>query len=375
MGKFVKMKQLVGAVCLALLMWQCGSDHHMALDQAAREPLSPEVPTGVNFGYLLYDNDFNAVPTDVRPTRYVTTHLDSLGVGLVYALDKEQAFSPGLHAQLPNVKVPTWYHISLKALQYSEDVAPALQRGFLVVSVERGDSIVEYQPYSIDQWLDRYQRHIVDKWERLEWWHPLPDAVAGDQIKVYVWNPEGGVLHLDDLRVEVWQELPDYEQTHQKSHLLAEFNYEGEGWGPQQTQEQAYRGISAALLYNNAGVGVPYGSSYEQSLSVANVAPGDLIQVELAALKQHGLRQADRAAQMVCELKRNGDLVHWEGWFIDPRLWREGQQTVNEWHRLTWWIEVPENWRPTDVLQIYPWNDTQQRMFVDDLTIHVWKSK
>lgn len=374
MGKLVRMRQLGWVWCLAFLSWHCGSDQPSALNQAARQPLSPEVPAGVTFGYLLYDNDFNAVPMDVPSKRYVTSSLDSLQVGLVYALDQGQEFSPGLHAQLSNTTVPTWYHISLKALQYSDDVEPALQRGFLIVSIERGDSMIQYEAYSIDKWLERYQRHVVDKWERLEWWHRLPETLAGDQIKVYVWNPEGGILHLDDLRVEVWQELPPYKETHQKSHLLAEFNYEGEGWGPQQTQERAYRGISAALLYKGEG-GVPYGSSYEQPLSAANIAPGDVLQIELAALKQHGLRQADRAAQMVCALKRNNATIDWRGWVIDPRLWRDGRQTVNEWHTLTWWIKVPEDWQPNDVVQIYPWNDTQHRLFVDDLTIHVWKPK
>lgn len=372
MGKLTKIKYWCWVLSVIFWGWHCAGDQHNALDQAARTPLSPEPPTAATFSYLLYDNDFNAVPMDASPKRYVTTPLDSVQVGLVYALDKEQAFSPGLHAQLPNITVPTWYHISLKVLQYSDDVEPALQRGFVVVSIERGDSIVEYQPYSIDKWLSRYQRHVVDKWEQLEFWHRLPAVMAGDQIKIYLWNPEGGLLYLDDLKVEVWQVLPPYEQTHQKSHRLAELNYEGDGWGPQKTQEQAYRGIGSALLYKGVG-GVPYGSGYEQPLSAANIAAGDLIQIQFAALKQHGLRQADRTALMVCALNRNGESMDWKGWVIDPRLWRAGQQTVNEWHQLTWWIEVPDDWRPNDVLQIYPWNDTEQRVFLDDLTIYVWK--
>ncbi len=374
MGRSTGIKWVCGMFCWAFLGWQCGGDHPSALDQAARVPLSPKPPAAAVFSYLLYDNDFNAVPIDANPQNYVTTALDSAQVGLVYALDKAQEFSPGLHAQLSAVSVPTWYHISLKALQYSDDVEPALRRGFLVVSIARGDSTIEYQPYSIDEWLDRYQRHVIDKWEQLEWWHPLPAVADGDQIKVYVWNPEGGILQLDDFRVEVWQQPPAYAQDYAQSHVLAEFNYEGEGWGPQKTQERAYRGMGAALLYTGQN-GVPYGSSYDQPLSAANIAPGDLLRVQLVALKQYGLRQADQAARMVCALNRNGKAVFWKGWAIDPRLWRDGRQTFNEWHPLTWWIEVPADWRPNDILQIYPWNNTPQRIFLDDLTIQVWKRR
>lgn len=349
----------------------CQSGEHGGLERAARMPLTPEVPAGAAFDYLLYDNDFNAVPVDADPERYVLSVLDSPAVGMVYHLTKTQEFSPGVEARIGGVWGKAWYRISLRALQNAEDIAPALQRGFVVVSLERGDSIIEYQPYSIDEWLQQYQRHVVDKWEELTIWHPVPDAQVGDLLKVYVWNPEGGDLYIDDFRVERWRPAPTYEQTYQKNKVLLSQSYEGEGWGPQHNQEQAYRGIGAAMLTSRAG-GVAYGSGYQATLAEAGIHAGMMLKVQFAALKQHGVRQADQAARMVLVLERNSTSIHWQGWAIDPRIWKEGEQTVNEWTVLTWWVPIPADARSTDVLKIYPWNNTEHRIFIDDLEMEVW---
>ena len=359
---------------LALLNWRCGGDASTALDRAARTALAPTPPKGMVFDYLLYDNDFNAVPTDAQPEYYVASVLDSPKVGLVYRLSREQAFAPGLYAQLDLTPEQVYYRIELEVLQYAKDVMPALQRGFVVVSLTRKDSTIVYQPYSIDEWMATYQRHLVDKWETLTLWHPLEAAQAGDQLKIYVWNPEGGLLYLNNLKIEVWRPKPRYDQTHQKSHVLTELSYEGANWGPEQTQEQAYRGIGAALLYNGNG-GTAFGRGYQGTLEAANIGAQDVLQIEVVGLKQHGVRQAERAARLVCAMERNGQALDWKGWAIDWRLYRDGAQTYNEWHPLTWWVPLPEGVKPSDVLQVYPWNNTEQRIFLDDLRVTVWKPK
>lgn len=364
--------------CVLLMLvlgvgWRCAGDGSSGLDQAARQPGQPETPEAAVFDYLLYDNDFNAVPIDADPKRYVTTELDSAQVGLVYELTAEREFSPGVHARIATTNDQGWYRIEFKALQRAKDVKPALQRGFVIISIQRGDSTIQYQSYSIDEWLKQYRRHLIDKWETLTMWHPVPAVQPNDELKIYLWNPEGGTLHVDDLRVEVWRQAPAYAQTHTKSHVLTELTYEGEGWGPQHTKERAYRGLGAALLFNGDG-GTAYGSGYEATLEAAKVAAGDALQIEVVALKQHGVRQADQAARLVCSVERNGQVVFWKGWAIDPRLWKDGRQTLNEWHSLTWWVELPADIRSGDQLRIYPWNDTKQRIFLDDLKATVWKA-
>lgn len=331
----------------------------------------------LKFDYLLYDNKYNAVPVDEDPTYYTNKVLDSALVGLAYQLTNEQAFAPGLFAVVAPDKNPTWYHLSLKVLKESKDmVAPLSARGTVVFSWEREGTMAHYFTYPIKDLLKEQNRHMVDKWETIEVWHQVPSAIQeGDLLKIYVWNPKGGTIYVDDMMVTAWsQQTPPVDLSNKKMRLLVEQGYEHEVPSSDITNQYAHRGTYSNVIGSLENYN-PYGKTYETSLQDAQLEGGDVLHISFAALKQDQLHRSDHAALMVCSVERDGKSIYWQGKGINSRLWEHGKQLIKEWKKLEWWQVLPADVRPTDVLKIYAWNTRGVLVFIDDLSVEVVEEK
>lgn len=327
----------------------------------------------LKFDYLLYDNNYNAVPMDEDPIYYTNEVLDSALVGMAYQLTNERAFAPGLFAVVNPDKSPTWYHLSLKVLKQSTDmVAPLSARGVVVFSWERGGNMAHYFTYPVKDLLKEQNKQMVDKWERIETWQKVPsDVQEGDLLKIYVWNPEGGTIYVDDMTVTAWsQQVPPVDLSNKKMRLLVEQGYEHEAPSGEITNQYAHRGTYSNVVGNLENYNA-YGRTYETSLQDAQLEGGDVLHISFAALKQDQLHRSDHAALMVCSVEREGKSIYWQGKGINSRLWENGEQLIKKWKELDWWQVLPEDVRPTDVLKIYAWNTRGVLVFIDDLSVEV----
>lgn len=336
----------------------------------------PKPDPALEFDYLLYDNDYNGVPIDEDPTHYTNKVLDSIQVGLVYQLTNERAFAPGLYATVSPAKSPTWYHLTLRVLKLSKDVRkPLSAKGMIVFSWDRKDSTIHYSTYAINDLLKQQNRQMIDKWETVETWHQVPsDIQEGDLLKIYVWNPEGGTIYIDDLAVTAWSKpaAVPLAISNENTRLLVDYNYEHENPSLTITNKYAHRGVYSNVVGNLTNYS-PYGKTYETTLGDQQLEAGDALRIRFAALKQDKLLRSDHVAFIVCSVERNGTNIYWKSMGINTRLWKHGQQLMQEWKVLEWWQVLPKDSRPTDVLKVYVWNNYGTLIYIDDLSIEVVK--
>ncbi|MFK7798595.1 MAG: hypothetical protein AB8E82_14180 [Aureispira sp.] len=361
--------------CFCCLLMACNTPNDEGAGNpngtAAKGLAKPE--PDLEFAYMLYDNDYNAVPVDQNPTYYTNKVLDSALIGLAYQLTNEVAFAPGLSTIVKPDKKTTWYHLGMRGLKLSTDMQEPLSgRGFIVFSWERAGNMVHYTTYPINELLEKQNRHMVDKWETIETWHQVPsDVQQGDLLKVYVWNPEGGTIYLDDLIVTAWQKPATWANTPTEAmRLLAEQSYEHEVPSLVFSNKYAYRGTYSNVVGNLEGYNA-FGKTYLTTLEEAQLQSNDVLRIRFAALKQDRFYRSEQAAVMVCSVERNGVGIYWESLGINSRLWKQGQQVTQDWKELTWWQPLPDGLQPTDVLKVYAWNDHGTLIYVDDLSIEV----
>lgn len=356
------------------LLWSCGSDYS-AINKNVTFPKAIAQPDGIRFDYLMYENDYNGVPTNGDPTEYGNEYKRSEASGLYFKLSNKRAFGPGVNAIVQGEKKGLWYHISFACMKLSKGMVKPADKGILVLSFERGDSMLSYTTFPISELLEKENKQCVDKWETLSIWSKVPEGLQkGDELKIYPWNPTGGDLYLEDFIVETWTTEALAPEGFVRSHIVTEQNYETSDLAAQTTKETAARGLFSCVLSNQKGK-AQYGKGYTGTLAEAKVEPNDYVKVSFAGLKKHHVRQATESANMVISLERNGEQLFWEGLAIDPRLSKGNGQVYGKWVNLEMWQQIPADAKGSDFLKIYPWNNNWNPIYIDDLQIEVWRKE
>ncbi len=361
-------------IILAIMVaWACGSDNNSTVDENVTFPKELLAPEGARFSYLLFENDFNAVPKDGNPANYSNEYKKSETSGMSFGLTNKKEFGPGLFSVV-TPKKGQWNKVSFSCFKPSKVVTdPANTKGFAVISYQRGDSTLYYNSYPIKELLDAQNKQFIDKWEELTVWHKIPeDLQPGDRQKIYQWNPKGGVIYFDDFVVEVWTTEPEVPNGVSLSHGIAEQNYETDEYPQIKTKETAVRGVQSCVLSGKDG-STKFGPGYTGTLAEANLQPGDFVKVSFSALKKHKLRVYMNSASMVVSLLRDGKQLLWEGMHIDPKIQQNGKQVMGTWVKMAMWQQIPADAQPTDMLKIYPWNTQPTPIYIDDLLVEVWK--
>jgi hypothetical protein len=352
----------------------CGGDTS-AVDQNVTFPQEVIAPEGVTFSYLMFENDYNAVPKDGNPANYTADVRQSETSGMSFALTNKKKFLPGVSAIIKAPKVGEWYKVSFACFKPSDVIKdPKKVKGFAIVSYHRGDSTLHYKTYPIDELLSRQNKQFVDKWQTLSVWHEVPSNIqAGDRLKIYHWNPQGGNIYFDDFIVEVWTTVPTVPRDVALSHIVFEQNYETTDLKKQTTKETAARGLYSCILSGAPGK-TEFGAGYKGTLAEANLEVGDYVKVSFAALKKHKVRRCTNTSNMVISLARDKQQLFWEGLPIDSRIRKGDKQAYGNWVNIEMWKQIPEEAKLTDFLKIYPWNKQVRPIYIDDLKVEVWKT-
>lgn len=356
---------------VGILLGSCENDYS-GIDNNVTFPKEKPIPEGLRFDYLIYENDFNAVPKDGHARNYSGEFPYSESSGLAFVVSDAHKYGPAMNAVIKTVKKDEWYKISFAC--YNEiGVGAGQGKGLLAAVCYRNDSVYNYQQFKVEDLLKEVNKQIVGKWEDLTVWYELPaELQAGDQIRIYHWNPNGGKFFIDNFTVEAWTKTPLQPEGVALSHGIYEQNYETADLGVQRTKETAYRGVHAGILGRIKGR-QEYGIGYQGTLAEANIAAGDFVRVRFAGLKKHKVRRHLIAANMVVSLARGEQQLFWEGFPIDSRLQKDGKQAYGEWSSLECWQQIPVDAQGTDVLKIYPWNPQGHPIYLDDIVVEVWK--
>lgn len=354
---------------LSFLLWSCGSGAS-SIDADGANAKEPEQPQGVQFSYLMYENDFNAVPQDGNPAEYGTKFRPTDGSGMSFELTNARQFAPGVNAQMGVVRKGEWYKISFACFKEAAP-DPANIKGFIVVSISRADSVYHYKAYTFNDLLKEQNKNLIGNWTNLTVWHKAPEELqSGDRLQIYHWNPEGGSVFLDNFTVETWTtELAPAGVA--LSHGLLEQNYETPELASMTTKDLAARGVASCVL---SGAGVQFGAGFTGTLEASQIKPGDYIKVTFSALKKNKTTLYASAANMVFAIERDKKQISWEGMAIEPRIHKDGKQILNEWMSITIWKQIPADAQPSDLLNIYPWNAQPDPVYVDDVRVEVWRA-
>ena len=318
-------------------------------------PLEVDTPKAVYFDALIYENDFDKVPLDGKVEEYSKEHNDAVS-GYVFRLDNDRQYSPGLKAVLKEAIPGTWFKIGFDAYKASVDIKGYENtKGVLVVSWHRQDSLIHYHQTAIVDWLKQYNRHMVDHWEHIVQWLPVPGNVqAGDQLKVYIYNAYGGAIYMDNLRVERWYTVSDTGLCYPEKLLSNKgFNQDGNSY-------------ATVVNQNNQ----QYLNCYETMLGDA-IDAGDKIRLKMTAKKSEKIRFYAQSVQLVVSIERGNKTVLWKGIPVEAKMLKNGNQVLNVWQEVSAILQLPPEAQPGDVLKIYAWNQQARPFFVKGFELYI----
>jgi hypothetical protein len=361
------------SVIIFFALSSCNSDSSIH-DKIVTSPVIAGNPENVRFDYILFQNDFDVIPADADPDEYPDDKNYSGNSKMSFRLSNKRKYSPGLNGIIKKNKKNEWYRISFYCFKPSESVSSSENvKGEAVLSFQRGDSIINYQNFSIVDYLKKYNLHIVDNWEKLTFWYKVPDNIhSDDRLKIYIYNPYGGDILIDDFTLEVWTENPLKPVGVELSENVFFQDYESPDLSSQTTKEIAFSGSFSSVI-SAGSEHSQYGAGFESTLADADIIPGDYLRITFAALKKHKVKYYYKSAKLVISLERNQQQLLWEGFPVDPRIVNDGVQASGQWCDLEIWKQVPEDVQPTDLLKVYTWNTQTVPVYFDDLKIEVWR--
>ena len=319
------------SVFIIFALSSCNSDSSTQ-DKMVGFPVVPDRPDNVRFDYILFQNDFDVIPADADPEEYADDRNYTENSKMSFRLSNKRKYSPGLNGIIKKNKKKEWYRISFYCLKPSESVSSSENvKGEAVLSLQRGDSIVNYQNFSIVDFLEKYNLHIVDNWEKITFWHKVPDdARSDDRLKIYIHNPYGGDILIDDFTVEVWTENPAKPDGVDLIKNLFFQDYESSDLSSETTKEFAFSGSFSSVISAGSKQS-QYGSGLETIIADADILPGDYLRITFAALKKHKVRYYNNSAKLVVSLERNQQQLLWDGYPVDARIVKNNGQTSGQW--------------------------------------------
>lgn len=82
-------------------------------------------------------------------------------------------------------------------------------------------------------------------------------------------------------------------------------------------------------------------------------------------------------ANIIVSFERDGKSYKWRSIRIDNKTGNDGYSLWggrgNAWEKVSFFVKTPKNFKPNDVLKVYAWNVTQNPIYLDDLTVEMWK--
>jgi hypothetical protein len=344
-------------------MVACQSPNNTSLE-GSRYPIALDTPPGLLFDCLIYENNFDQLPQDGLPEAYVVSTKDAQK-GFVFRLDNLRQYSPGLQAFVKEPTTNQWFRLSVDACKAAEDIMGFENtKGIMVVSWHRKDSTIDYQQYPLVAWLKKHHRHLVNHWQNVCMWSPVPDFVqAGDVLKVYLYNPYGGPILMDNLKVERWTTVPSKERGLSDASLLLQQNYHKSAADRKTASDSVYQDIEAAVVVNRPEA-YSFLNIYGQQLSKSALEDGGEINVKITVSKPHRIRFYGQSSQLVVSVERANKAIYWKGVPIEAKMLKGGQQVVDQWMEIAHDYRLPNNLLGSDILKVYLWNQQGLPLYI-----------
>lgn len=353
---------------LALISCQVPSE---STSSAIQLPIPVDTAKGLDFDCLIYENDFNQLPADGDVDAYLQSNKDALP-GFVFRIDNIRQFSPGLQAFVKTPSNQQCFRISMDLYKAADDILGYENtKGTVVVSWHRQDSTISYQQYPVVDWLKQYHRHLVNHWENIVIWSDVPDSIiAGDQLKVYLYNPYGGPLLMDNLKIERWIRKEAQQTLSSEFKTLLQRDFVKASADREWLQDSSYQNLKSAVVVNQPKA-YSFLTIYTQLLSDSTIQGGHEIKVSLVANRAEKIRFYGQSTQLVVSVERNNKAVYWKGQPVEAKMVREGHQVVDAWIDVKGSFVLPDSLQRGDVLKVYLWNQQLRPLFVKRAVLSV----
>lgn len=360
-------------VIVTILLVGCGGSTPEGENNTANTDNITAVPVTYVFDQVLYENGFEN-PLDPS---YVTD-VAKLG-NHSFLLTSERKFSPSYQMSAKAMGLKSGDRIKVKAFMYRapehEDISTI---GSVVVGQNRNGETLQWKGLAIEQYIVSTNQTIVGKWAEISHTVTFEEVQENDTINIYIWNPKGQPLYIDNWQIERWRDqsaIPDINSIpngYVFSSLLYENGFEDPNdintiTAPVATGKRAYRLIPQ----------VEYAPGLNTTLGEIGAQPGDYIRASVKCLRQEGFINAKGVASLVVSINGKADNISiWQSCPIERYLRDEQGRTVNIWKELPEWVLVPEGAKPEHKLSAYVWKpreNGQGSIILDDFKLELWK--
>jgi len=116
--------------------------------------------------------------------------------------------------------------------------------------------------------------------------------------------------------------------------------------------------------------------SVNKKVKDLDIKAGNWIKASTWAYREHKALEIYRNNSLVCSIERNGKSIVYKAIRIDNKI-NDGTSfwggKVNEWGEVSFYIKVPDDLQPDDLVKVFVWNNIAQSLFIDDVSAHIYK--
>lgn len=119
-----------------------------------------------------------------------------------------------------------------------------------------------------------------------------------------------------------------------------------------------------------------FSPSVNKKIKDLDIEAGNWIKATTWAYREHRALEIYRNNSLICSIERNGKSVVYKAIRIDNKI-NDGTSfwggKVNEWGEVSFYVKVPDDLQPDDLIKVFVWNNIGQPLFVDDIKAEIYK--
>lgn len=343
-------------------------------DRTLNEEANPKsLQENYVFKQLLYDNDYEF---DSQHHMEGISHAGKKS----YQLTAEKQYGTGFKVIAKDVNISANDELRISFWAFKEAMYNQLDYiGMLVISQERAGQNILWKSMDLAKILETKDLEILGNWVNFEYAQVLEDVQADDFFNIYIWNPNGEPLYYDDFSIELWQDPDSVASSIPSSYQEVTTVYSNNFDKVSQDYIVSQPTLSGEQAYQLSTV-QQFGPTLKGRLADFNIKGGDYLQVSVAIYREEGYIGAASNSYVVMTL----DSLTAQQSFIrqsiplEPCLNSAKGQIRDSWQNLSYWIAIPENSNPQQILSIYLWrpsNALGNNLFIDNFEIKLWKKQ
>lgn len=339
---------LIGFFCTALFLASCDSEQILGINIQPKDLHG--FSEGMSFDHLIYHQDFENISDSSYIQKYLAS--DSLN-GTYYELTNEEQFSEGFKAYVMHPDKIKDILIKFKIRKTAESIRSYYDtKGKLVIQIDRGDSTILFKEFNLANILKQENKNIVDQFQELKFSYPFEGLIQKhDLLKIFLWNPDGGTIQIDDFTIEHWKMKRIIQYACTDPFYLS----------PPKNNTKDSSHTTTELIQRP---GQEFFSIIQATADTFLLQETNYLEVEFTAMIKKPFEYFKESSRLAISIKRNNISYHWEEHCIDCRMWDGKKFRLGQWQKMRLIFEIPTGVLPEDVINVFFWNERDHSVMV-----------